>query len=96
MKRSVSEPAARSRREQRASVHFFTGNIQPYGRLSIIWLNENTSCQTSATPSSHYFVSCNTVWGHLMFTLKEAAERGGAPCPLFTKSGMDKLSAGGY
>jgi len=31
-----------------------------------------------------------------MFKLKEAAERGGPPRPLFTKSGMDTLSAGGY
>jgi hypothetical protein len=46
--------------------------------------------------ASPYFVSCNTVWGHLMFKLKEAAERGGPPRPLFTKSGMDTLSAGGY
>ena len=46
--------------------------------------------------ASPYFVSCNTVWGHLMFKLKDAAKRGGPPRPLFTKSGMDTLSAGGY
>ena len=46
--------------------------------------------------ASPYFVSCNTMWGHLMFKLKEAAERGGPARPLFTKSGMDTLSAGGY
>jgi hypothetical protein len=38
---------------------------------------------------SPYFVSCNKVWGHLMFKLKDAAERGGPPRPLFTKSGME-------
>src|SRR5262245_21474702 len=43
----------------------------------------------SETP---YFVSCNTVWGHLMFRLKEVAE-GGAARPLFTKSGMDTHAA---
>jgi len=37
--------------------------------------------------ASPYFVSCNTVWGHLMFKLKDAAERG-VGRPLFTKSGM--------
>jgi len=34
------------------------------------------------------FTSCNTTWGHLMFKLEDAAERGGPPRPLFTKSGM--------
>jgi uncharacterized protein YndB with AHSA1/START domain len=34
-----------------------------------------------------YFVSCNTVWGELMFRLKAVAE-GGAPGPLFTTAGM--------
>lgn len=33
-----------------------------------------------------YFTSCNTVWGHLMFHLKDAAERG-ARRPFFTKNG---------
>jgi hypothetical protein len=46
--------------------------------------------------ASPYFVSCNTVWGHLMFRLKEAAQCGGPPRPLFTKSGMETMSAGGY
>jgi uncharacterized protein YndB with AHSA1/START domain len=40
----------------------------------------------AATP---YFVSCNTVWGRLMFKLKEAAEHPDAARPLFTRSGMD-------
>jgi len=40
----------------------------------------------AATP---YFVSCNTVWGHLMFRLKEAAEHPAGARPLFTRSGMD-------
>src|SRR5919108_4600535 len=31
-----------------------------------------------------YFTSCNTVWGHLMFYLKDAAERG-RQRPFFTK-----------
>jgi hypothetical protein len=34
-----------------------------------------------------YFVSCNTVWGELMFRLKAAAE-GKAPGPLFSADGM--------
>ncbi len=46
--------------------------------------------------ASQYFISCNTVWGHLMFKLKDAAERGGAGRPLFTKSGMEVSSTGGY
>jgi uncharacterized protein YndB with AHSA1/START domain len=46
--------------------------------------------------ASPYFVSCNTVWGHLMFVLKAAAERGGAARPLFTRSGMRGADAGGY
>jgi hypothetical protein len=46
--------------------------------------------------ASPYFVSCSTVWGYLMFKLKDAAERGGPPRPLFTKSGMEMPSAGGY
>lgn len=46
--------------------------------------------------ASPYFVSCNTVWGHLMFKLKDAAERGGPPRPLFTTSGMETLTSGGY
>jgi hypothetical protein len=41
-----------------------------------------------------YFVSCNTVWGHLMFKLKEAAEHPAAARPLFTRSGMEAASAG--
>jgi len=36
---------------------------------------------------SDYFVSCNTVWGELMFRLKAAAE-GGSLGPLFTAAGM--------
>jgi len=44
----------------------------------------------AATP---YFVSCNTVWGHLMFKLKEAAEHAAGARPLFTRSGMDTGSA---
>jgi hypothetical protein len=40
-----------------------------------------------------YFVSCNTVWGHLMFRLKEAAEGAAGARPLFTKSGMDSHAA---
>ena len=34
-----------------------------------------------------YFVSCNTVWGELMFRLKSVAE-GALPGPLFTSDGM--------
>jgi len=34
-----------------------------------------------------YFVDCTTVWGHLMFRLKAAAE-GKADGPLFTTAGM--------
>jgi hypothetical protein len=45
---------------------------------------------------SPYFVSCNTVWGHLMFRLKDAAERGDAPRPLFTTTGMDSSAAQVY
>ncbi len=45
---------------------------------------------------SPYFVSCNTVWGHLMFKLKDAAERGGVPRPLFTRSGMESSSVRAY
>jgi hypothetical protein len=45
---------------------------------------------------SPYFVSCNTVWGHLMFKLKDVAERGGPPRPLFTKSGMETSTTGAY
>lgn len=41
-----------------------------------------------------YFVSCNTVWGRLMFTLKDAAEHPDAARPLFTKSGMESSAAG--
>ncbi|HKB12562.1 MAG TPA: SRPBCC domain-containing protein [Vicinamibacterales bacterium] len=44
----------------------------------------------SETP---YFVSCNTVWGHLMFKLKEAAEGAAGARPLFTRSGMDTPAA---
>jgi activator of Hsp90 ATPase-like protein len=40
-----------------------------------------------------YFVSCNTVWGHLMFKLKEAAEGAAGARPLFTRSGMDTSGA---
>jgi hypothetical protein len=36
---------------------------------------------------TEYFVSCNTVWGELMFRLKAAAE-GKTPGPLFTASAM--------
>lgn len=43
-----------------------------------------------------YFVSCNTTWGHLMFRLKDVVEHGGAPRPLFTKSGMATSSTAGY
>lgn len=39
-----------------------------------------------------YFVSCNTVWGHLMFVLKDAAEHGAAR-PFFTRSGTAAASA---
>ena len=46
--------------------------------------------------ASPYFVSCNTVWGYLMFKLTDAAERGGPPRPLFTKSGMDTSTSGAY
>ena len=46
--------------------------------------------------ASPYFVSCNTVWGHLMFKPKDAVERGGPPRPLFTKSGTETLTSGGY
>jgi len=46
--------------------------------------------------ASPYFVSCNTVWGHLMFKLKDIAERGGAARPLFTKSGMESSASGAY
>jgi len=34
-----------------------------------------------------YFVSCNTMWGELMFRLKAAAE-GKSPGPLFQADGM--------
>jgi hypothetical protein len=34
-----------------------------------------------------YFISCNTVWGGLLFRLKAAAE-GKAPGPLFSAAGM--------
>jgi uncharacterized protein YndB with AHSA1/START domain len=40
-----------------------------------------------------YFVSCNTVWGHLMFKLKEAAEGVAGARPLFTRSGMETHAA---
>ncbi len=45
---------------------------------------------------SPYFVSCNTVWGHLMFKLKDAAEGRGTPSPLFTKNGMEASTARAY
>ena len=38
------------------------------------------------TQETPYFTSCNTVWGHLLFRLKEAAERS-VRRPFFTKSG---------
>jgi uncharacterized protein YndB with AHSA1/START domain len=41
-----------------------------------------------------YFVSCNTVWGHLMFVLKDAAEHPHVARPLFTKDGMSSSAAG--
>jgi hypothetical protein len=37
--------------------------------------------------ASPYFISCNTVWGELMFRLKAAAE-GGSPGPLFLADRM--------
>lgn len=37
--------------------------------------------------ATEYFVSCNTVWGELMFRLKAIAE-GGLPGPLFTVDGV--------
>jgi hypothetical protein len=40
-----------------------------------------------------FFVSCNTVWGHLMFKLKAAAEGAAAARPLFTTSGMEMPAA---
>jgi len=43
--------------------------------------------------ASPYFVSCNTVWGHLMFRLKDAAEGVAGTRPLFTRSGMDARAA---
>jgi hypothetical protein len=42
-----------------------------------------------------YFVSCTTMWGHLMFLLKDAAERGGAH-PYFTRSGTAGAATGSY
>jgi hypothetical protein len=36
---------------------------------------------------TEYFISCNTVWGELMFRLKAAAE-GKRPGPLFSGTGM--------
>jgi hypothetical protein len=42
-----------------------------------------------------YFVSCNTLWGHLMFRIKGVAE--GAPAhPYFTRSGTADGAPGGY
>jgi hypothetical protein len=41
-----------------------------------------------------YLVSCNTVWGHLMFKLKGAAEHPHGARPLFTKSGIESSAAG--
>jgi uncharacterized protein YndB with AHSA1/START domain len=35
-----------------------------------------------------YFISCNTVWGELMFRIKAAAE-GKTPGPLFSATGLD-------
>ena len=46
--------------------------------------------------ASAFFVSCNTVWGHLMFKLKDLAERGGPPRPLVTKSAMESSSSRVY
>ena len=43
-----------------------------------------------------YFVSCNTMWGHLMFRLKDAAEQDGLRRPYFTRSGTAGSSAGTY
>jgi len=43
----------------------------------------------SCASVSPYFVACNKAWGHLMFRLINAAERGGPPRPLFTKSAME-------
>lgn len=37
--------------------------------------------------ATDYFVSCNTVWGELMFRLKTVAE-GGLPGPLFRTNSM--------
>lgn len=37
--------------------------------------------------ATDYFVSCNTVWGELMFRLKAVAE-GGLPGPLFRTNSM--------
>jgi uncharacterized protein YndB with AHSA1/START domain len=34
-----------------------------------------------------YFIACNSTWGALLYRLKTVAE-GGAPRPLFTRSGM--------
>lgn len=36
-----------------------------------------------------YYISCNSTWGALLYRLKEVAE-GGAPRPLFTRSGISR------
>jgi hypothetical protein len=42
---------------------------------------------------TRYFVSCNTIWGHLMFCLKDVAEHDGPPRPYFTRSGTVSSTA---
>jgi hypothetical protein len=56
--------------------------LEPHGSGTLVrfthsgWLAE-----------TDYFVSCNTVWGELMFRLRAAAE-GGSPGPLFLRDGL--------
>jgi len=65
--------------------------LQPKGQQTLVGFSHER--WTEATP---YFVSCNTVWGHLMFKLKHAAEHDGVPRPLFTKTGMESSASRAY
>jgi hypothetical protein len=65
--------------------------LQPKGEQTLLEFSHERWADASP-----YFVSCNTVWGHLMFKLKDAAERGGSPRPLFTRTGMESSAARAY
>lgn len=62
--------------------------LQPKGdQTQIEFAHERWAAETP------YFVSCNTVWGHLMFKLKDAAEHPATARPYFTKSGVESSGA---